>query len=377
MESATLGRVSDARLRILYVNGAAEGGSLISTQRLCGRLSARGHAVTLLHGRRGGERTERVYKRATNLEVKLGGRVGAHPLRRVNERIGARRRTDESAVVRTWTAYVVENSARRALGEPYDVLVVSSVLRVAWLRLHRLARARGVPIVLYLREEALLAHLDLGAPPDLVLANSEALAEAVRARGEDCSVVPSVVDLAESRVDSTRRIALVVNPGTDYGMERVLELAAANPDIPFALQLSFQLTGGEHRRLSEAAAELPNVEIRPFTSDLTRVYGDARVMVAPYTETLESNRPRSVLEAQANGIPVLGSATAGLVETIGPGGITVAREADLDEWSAALRRLWSDDGELAEASRRHASRPEVDPDRIVDRFEAALASLAE
>src|SRR5207244_11535542 len=95
---------------------------------------------------------------------------------------------------------------------------------------------------------------------------------------------------------------------------------------------------------------------------------------APY---LTNGRPRVVLEAQANGIPVLASNLPAVVEAVGPGGVTVEAEAPIAEWVDALNRLLEPAtyDALTAAALAHAHRPEVDTEQIVTRFEDALAHL--
>jgi glycosyltransferase involved in cell wall biosynthesis len=83
---------------------------------------------------------------------------------------------------------------------------------------------------------------------------------------------------------------------------------------------------------------------------------------------------RTVTEAQLSGIPALASSRGNLVDTVGPGGLTVDAHAPLDAWVAALDRLWADDGgAFAAAARAHAWRPEADPAVIARRFLSLLS----
>jgi glycosyltransferase involved in cell wall biosynthesis len=120
-----------------------------------------------------------------------------------------------------------------------------------------------------------------------------------------------------------------------------------------------------------AADALPNVEVRPFTSDPARVFRDARVLLVPHRV---DNRPRVVLEAQTNGIPVIATDHPGLVESVGPGGRNVADTDDPRPWIDALRSLWDEPGYSAavSAARAHAARADAAPDAVVARFERSL-----
>ena len=110
-------------------------------------------------------------------------------------------------------------------------------------------------------------------------------------------------------------------------------------------------------------------------SDPARLYADASVLLTPYTLDM---RPRVVLEAQVNGIPVLATDLPALRETVGPGGILVAADAPISTWVAALAELVDDPTRYAAldaAARVHAARDEVDPDVVVSTFVAALTGL--
>ena len=226
-------------------------------------------------------------------------------LRRAN-RLWGRKATKVAAA--EWSSTAVENAAATALADwKPDVVVVSSVDRTAWRRIRRDTAKAGVKCVLYLREEALLPHLDLTTPPDLVLANSRGLVDSCRALGWEATLVPSVIDLSACEVDSERTKALLINPTRAYGLERAVELAEACPDIGFVFQESTRLTPDELGVVTSICERFSNIEFREFCTNPADIYRDARVLLAPYTDFLESNRPRSVLEAQWNGIPIIGN----------------------------------------------------------------------
>ena len=167
---------------------------------------------------------------------------------------------------------------------------------------------------------------------------------------------------------------LFVNPTRGHGLARVLALARARPDVPFVIQESKPLDRRDLARLRARIGSAGNVELRRAV-DPGSLYADARILLAPYDVP---NRPRVVLEAQANGIPVLAADVAGLRECVPPGGILVAPGAPADVWADALGALWDDHAgydALAEAARNHAQRDDVRPGALVDRFEQALHGL--
>lgn len=363
-------------MKILYINGTYEGGSLRSTRELLAQLPREDAVSRLILAQQPGRIDGYLRRRATNLAVKLGGHEPQNIVERMNRTLGRRATylgSDE------WSSSVVENAAAAfsASWNP-DVVVVSSVDRVAWRRIRRDTADAGVPCVLYLREEALLAHLGLTAPPDLVLANSRGLVDSCKRLGFDAVLVPSVIDLGRCEIESERTTALLVNSTIAYGLERVIELAELCPNIDFVLQESTQMTTTDVDLTKSSCRQLGNLEFRPFRQNPADVYRDARVMLAPYTDSLESNRPRSVLESQWNGIPVVGTSRAGLRDAVGPGGVLLAPDAGMSEWVATLTALFESSdvyNDLVTKAREHSQRDEVDPVTIGALFIAALKGV--
>jgi glycosyltransferase involved in cell wall biosynthesis len=365
-------------VNILFVSSTRAGGSGLSQRQLAARLIARGHRVVILADPEEGQRLTRyLYRRQVNLSTKLRG----HPVRPLL--LGLQRPVGRRAVpapeydVPVFFSPVPEHAYRtvRRNLRP-DVVVASSIDRVSWRRLRAQLRADNIPSVLYLREETAQGHLTVShAPPDLLLANTGSLAEQARRAGFDCQVIPSAIDTAATRVESTRERVLFVNPLPSHGVHRLWTVARARPDISFAVQESWPLAGPARAEVLAEAARLPNVEFRPRTADLATIYRDARFLLLPHRL---DNRPRVVAEAQANGLPVVASSYPGLVEAVGPGGLLLDPEAPDAAWVDAVARLW--DGpevyqRLVEAAREHAGRPEIDPDVVTSRFEEALRSL--
>ena len=250
--------------------------------------------------------------------------------------------------------------------------------RVTWRRLRAQVEADGIPSVLYIREASGLGHLTVSdAAPNLLLANAESHAARARAAGYACEVVPSVVEIDHALIETSRDVVLLINPMHLLGGDRLWPIARARPDIPFVIQESGLLSAAEREEVLRAARVHPNVTVRSFSARPAEVYRDARILVVPHRV---DNRPRVVLEAQANGIPVIASGYPGLVESVGAGGVIVEDADDPAAWIRVVGDVWDDPNQydaLVRAARVQAARPEVSPSVVVDRFESLITALVE
>jgi glycosyltransferase involved in cell wall biosynthesis len=255
------------------------------------------------------------------------------------------------------------------------VVIVNSVHRRAWTTMREQLRRTATPSVLYVREAATLEHVPIPAlPPDLVLANCEALQQRLLALGLGASCVPSVIDFDRCATTPAGEVVLLVNPIPSRGLAIGVALAEDNPELRFAFQVSWPLNRRDDRAVRESVDGVVNIELRPFEPRPAAVYRDARVLLVPYRV---DQRPRVVAEAQYNGIPVLASDLPAHREAVGEGGRFVELDAPRSAWTATLRTMLDPDSAtvLAEAARTHARRADVDPDRIAGRFEALMRDL--
>ena len=366
-------------MRILFVSGESAGGAPKSTIELARLLARRGHEVDVLLGDR--PSTDAPYQRAVNLYIKARsvpvlGRVLRRLLRVAGRRASSR--SEPGALPRVFDARLPENAYLQLHAEcQYDVVVANSLPRLSIAWMDDDLRSLGTPFVVYLRESHAVTHFSVTAlRPSGVVANSRELQRVVAGEGVPCDYVPSVVDFTAAEVVSSRETVVLVNPIEANRPELVAYLAAARPDIPFVLQESWPLEATDLAHLESLTAAHRNLSLRRRTDSPADVYRDARVLLATYP----FGRPRVVLEAQHNGIPVLALGQPALAEAVGRGGVLMAGDARDEEWLQELERLWDDRShydELASASREWSRRDEVQPDQIAARFEHFLESIVE
>jgi glycosyltransferase involved in cell wall biosynthesis len=364
-------------MRLLFVSSTTVGGSGRSQRELAARLAALGHEVRFLVDLdRAAWLPRRLYEQLSDASVRWSGRPGSALIRWLEALPGRRPDATEIEGIPHLASPVPENAVSGVLDafRP-DVVVGSSVLRLTWRKVLASCRTRGTTTVLYVREVEAMNHFDSGqVPADAVVANAESLARGIEALGVPCAVFPSVVEVDVTKVESSRRVALAINPIASRGIETIWQMAQRLPDVPFVVQESWPLDREDLERVERRASQLENVELRRAGPAGPGLYRDARVLLVPYRV---DNRPRVVAEAQANGIPVIVADSPALVEAVGGGGLVVKPD-DLDGWCRSLRSVWDDPASyeaLAEAARRHSLRDEISAAAVANRFDEFLRAL--
>jgi glycosyltransferase involved in cell wall biosynthesis len=348
-------------LRVLFVGKAPlshVGGAEMSTRHLATALAARGHDVAVLTS---------IKKRSAQGVVDLGVSVlGGRALEHIDSRHGF-----------PWTSSVrplrTLQSMARALS-PEVVVVTGTDPSFA---LSALQQTSNRPSVLYPRVAAAWP-VALAPHVDLVVTNSEFMADGIRQLGAEATFLPSVFPPAAYKMTPVRERVLFVNPVPKKGVEIALYLAERRPDIPFVFSLAWRIEPGVLRQLRRRARTLGNVEIRKPTHDPATLYRDCRILLVP--SQWEEPWPRVASEAQISGIPAIASHVGGLPEAVGPGGILVAPPDSRQAWLDALSTAWDDQKryeELSSSALEHSRRPEMNPDLVVQRFEGLLAQAIE
>ena len=234
----------------------------------------------------------------------------------------------------------------------------------------------GLPVIIFTRFANVLGG-DLIEQPSLrYIANSGFMANWLRRGfGISAEIMPPLVFPERYRVHSSRERVLFVNPVAEKGVEISLRLAEERPDIPFDFVEGW--IWSSELRHSERVRRAKNISWHKSRLDVRKFYGRAKLLLMP--SQWEEAWGRVATEAQLSGIPVLASRIGGLPESVGPGGILVEPNAPLDDWLAALSRMWDDKQEyetLAQEALKYSQRPEIQPDLIVDRLVLSIREHA-
>jgi glycosyltransferase involved in cell wall biosynthesis len=333
------------------------GGIETTTFDLCVQLARMGHEAAVMCELR---RLDRVW---------LANRIMSRLTRRTFP-------PDRFQGTRVYRGYGPQTALAEVIGDfRPDDLVVPGGSDGAFALAHQCATT-GVPTVFYFHELVSVRKLsDFSALEGIpLISNSAYTAREVRALlGRDSAIVPPLVNSAAYRTATTRRHVTMVNPRKMKGGQIALDMAQACPDIPFVFVEAWDTHNEFVAGLREAARRLPNVTWHSPTQDMLSIYAATRVILVP--SQWEETWGRVVTEAQVSGIPALASNYGALPESVGPGGLLIAREAPVAEWVRALRRLWDDQALYETLSHRaleHAARPQAQPAQAAATFLAAL-----
>lgn len=218
-----------------------------------------------------------------------------------------------------------------------------------------------------------------------VLTNSDYMATELQKRlglSEKPAYFPPPVEADDVRTQTSRQKVVFVNPVYEKGVERVVALAKARPDLSFEF---FGAWGSGRFDITETMAQahaLPNITFREPVKDKRKIYENARIVVAPTVKeegAFIEAWGRIATEAHVSGIPVLATSGSGLDQSVGPGGILVDQSAPMDVWLEALSTLMDNDEayqQYSQAALQYAQRPEIQVQSIMDSFFEELQKIA-
>jgi glycosyltransferase involved in cell wall biosynthesis len=335
------------------------GGVQSSTHHLVEQLRAQGHEASVLAALFG----DGYFGFKSRAKLKLSGRPGV-----IDTFPGY-------PVVRAWYPWDAAGFAVEKMRP--DVAVVQCHKSVP---LGKALQVHNVPLVVYLRNVEFheLAGDLRELRSALYIANSEFTARAYKDKfGISSAVIPPTIDPDLYATPTTKDFVTLINPYEEKGFELAVKIAAACPDIPFLFVESWKLADDHRAAIEKTIAPLGNVRLENRTSDMKTVYGRTRILLAP--SKWEEAWGRVASEAHCSGIPVVGSRRGGLPEAIGAGGVILDYDGPLEDWVAAVRRLWTDDkayDDLSSAALAFSKRPQMQPEQQFGTFFDILKQAA-
>lgn len=208
-----------------------------------------------------------------------------------------------------------------------DVIVTH---HVHGLHATELARRLGAASVGILHNDFHLSHKIIAARPDMVVCNTRWIARRLSPgrHGVRSVVVHPTIDPAQHATEPGDAVTMI-NFFRIKGPETFWRLARSFPNYRF---LAVRGAYGKQ----DIRPGLKNVEVIATTTNMRRdVWSRTRVLLVP---SRYESYGRVAIEACASGIPVIAAPTPGLRESLGRGGVFVAR-SNPGEWQRRLRAL--------------------------------------
>jgi glycosyltransferase involved in cell wall biosynthesis len=335
------------------------GGLQTDTDQLCQALMQRGHEVGVLCG---------------IADPFLTG-WKLHVRKRIDEKLyGFKALRDCGLGYPIWRAWFPWEAVKYVAKQQMpDVIIVLSVYAV---RMALAAKQTKIPILMRLLDVEFHQHggrfEDLHNIP--CIANSLFTAVKYRdAYGVNPSVTYPFICAQRYKTESARETVTFINPTPAKGLDIALGVARLCPNIPFSFVESWPLCVEVRQQLNQMLPTLPNITFMPPQSDMRKVYGKCKLLLAP--SRWNEAYGRVATEAQISGMPVVASARGGLPEAVGAGSILLDPDQPVADWAAAVRKLWENIQyytELSAAAVTHAQRREIGFDYQMEAWERAM-----
>ena len=360
--------------RIIFASGTPHGGAVDSTRALAQLAADHGHKVAVLLASVDPYEDQRpIIRVAVKLERRMP--FAAPVIWRLVNRAVSTTTQDRPPSTHCLLARDVPGALSR-LARREDIVVLNSMRTLDLRRSLDIIQSRDARSVWYLRETAALAAIpEMAHRPEAIVANSRPLAaEVERLSGRSCEYIPSYVSMEGLIEPEQPRTVLFVNPVESHGLERVVRCAQLMPETPFCLQESWPLGDLEWRDLVTRIDRLENVELRRRT-DRVAVFRDACVLLAPYEESaIGLSRPRTALEAQHLGVPLVCSDVPGLRQLATAPELVVPNEATDEVWAKTIRLAIDNRGKYTTLARSRADQELIDSDTLWAQFESLIES---
>jgi glycosyltransferase involved in cell wall biosynthesis len=211
----------------------------------------------------------------------------------------------------------------------------------------------------------------LASPLVKIVSNSRFVASLVEALfGTACEVDYPFIERAHSTVaDRAAECITFINPRQIKGLDIAFDVAALLPDRRFIFAEAHILSRAERSALDRGLRNLPNVSFHPHAESLKSVYARTALLMVP--SSFREAFGRVIVEACANGIPVVARNIGGIPEAMGNSGVLLDEAAPPELWAKTIESILSDPdrcAELSTAAVANAQREEFDPAVIATGF---------
>jgi glycosyltransferase involved in cell wall biosynthesis len=273
--------------------------------------------------------------------------------------------------------------------QPDVLLTYGGFLSSAYARLY--ARSRGCKTILYAGIPS-YATPEQFADFDGIVAVSQALARQLRAVTTlPVEVLPPFIDTqAVKASERTPEFITFINPSPAKGLMLAAALVTACAQRGRPYKFMFVESRATRETMLKLCPELKGLKtffIAQNTADIRLVYARTAILLLPSVWFEAAGQV--VIEANANGIPILANDVGGISEMLNGAGYLFApapasqrdweapaTPEDVERWLEVLDRLHNDPAELANAeARARAADARYRPDANAQRFLEFVATL--
>jgi glycosyltransferase involved in cell wall biosynthesis len=206
------------------------------------------------------------------------------------------------------------------------------------IEIQRCARAAGALVAFYLANPG-YARPETFVNVDLILANSAATRQHYlqTMNIQSHSIGLFVNAQATLAAQHDPQFITFVNPTAEKGvalfLKLVLRAAAEAPDMRFLVVDSRNSFAAALQRFRVSALALKSITLLPKQESMTQVYANTSVLLMP--SLWFEGAGRILIEANANGIPVLATNRGGIPETLGGAGclLPIPDRCATDHWT--------------------------------------------
>jgi glycosyltransferase involved in cell wall biosynthesis len=238
--------------------------------------------------------------------------------------------------------------------------------------LFKFALSLGITCIKSVRSLPVLDHPSI-VPLDLhVIGNSPYSSRVASAtfNGETEYVQP-YIDRSQYKVQKKSNTYITfINPTAQKGLSIAVEIARQMPEYRFQFVMG-KWSGFSKKKLQLQVSEarsLDNVDIVSHIHDMREVYSVTQLLIVPsqFVETFG----RVIVEAQLNGIPVVGADVGGIRETLGKGGILIQDRSRPLAYVNAIRKILDNDVHYRTLALENVEQDEFILEKQIEKFQA-------
>ncbi|MBT4522417.1 MAG: glycosyltransferase family 4 protein [Halieaceae bacterium] len=238
--------------------------------------------------------------------------------------------------------------------------------------LFKFALALGITCIKTVRSLPVLDHPSI-VPLDLhVIGNSPYSSRVAGATfNREVYYVQPYIDRSRYKVQRKSCTYITfINPTEQKGLPVAVEIARLMPEHRFQFVMG-KWSGCSEKKVQIQVSEarsLDNVDIVSHIHDMREVYSGTRLLIVPsqFVETFG----RVIVEAQLNGIPVVGAHVGGIRETLGKGGILVENRSSPLAYVNAIREILDNEEQFSTLALENVEQDEFILEKQIEKFQA-------